>query len=151
MAASIVGAYQAIEAIKFLTGQGISGTLMTLDFWTPRTHLVATADAKRADCACCGLRKFEYLDAPPGDAAVTLCGRNAVQVRPPGQMELSLDRLEEKLRGVGTVQRTVYFLRCRLSDPAGVSLTVFPDGRALIHGVSDLGRAKSLHARFIGS
>ncbi len=151
MAASIVGAYQAIEAIKFLTGQGVSGTLMTLDFWIPRSHLVSMADAKRADCACCGLRKFEYLDAPPGDAAVTLCGRNAVQVRPLGRIELSLDRLEEKLKGVGTVQRTAYFLRCRLSDPAGVSLTVFPDGRALIHGVSDLGRAKSLHARFIGS
>ncbi|MDB5319838.1 MAG: moeZ 2 [Phycisphaerales bacterium] len=151
MAASIVGAYQAIEAIKILTGSGVGNALMRLDFWTPRTHVVSTLDAKRSDCACCGLRNFEYLDAPPGDSAVTLCGRNAVQVRPTGNVELSLDRLEQKLLSVGTIQRSPYFLRCLLTDPIGVSLTVFPDGRSLIHGVNDLGRAKSLHARFVGS
>jgi len=37
-------------------------------------------DPKLADCLCCGLRKFDYLDAPPCDAAVPRFGRNAVQV-----------------------------------------------------------------------
>ncbi len=138
MAASIVGAYQAIDGIKILTRGIASNALMRFDFWTPRTHVVSTLDAKRADCRCCGLRDFESLDAAPGESAVTLCGRNAVQVRPTGQIELSLDRLEQKLRTVGTIQRTPYFLRCRLADPAGVSFTIFPDGRSLIHGVNDL-------------
>jgi adenylyltransferase/sulfurtransferase len=151
MAASIVGAYQAIEGIKILTGGRASNTLMRFDFWTPRTHVVSTIDARRSECRCCGLREFEYLDAGSRDSAITLCGRNAVQVRPTGQIELSLDRLQEKLRNAGTIQRTPYFLRCQLADPAGVSLTIFPDGRSLIHGINDLGRAKSLHARFVGS
>jgi len=151
MGASIVGAYQAIEAIKILIGRGASPGLMRLDFWTPRAHLVSMAEARRADCACCGLHRFEYLDAV-GDGVVTLCGRNAVQVRPGGgRVELNLDRLGERLAGSGAVERTPYFLRLRLHEPAGVSMTIFADGRSLVQGLADPGRAKSLHARFVGS
>jgi molybdopterin/thiamine biosynthesis adenylyltransferase len=150
MAASIVGAYQVIDAIKILTGSTASETLMRFEFWKMRTHAVSTADARRADCVCCGERRFEFLDAV-GEGAAAMCGRNAVQVRSSGVGEISLDRLAEKLAGAGVVQRTAYFVRCRLNEPVGVSLTVFPDGRTLVHGVNDLGRAKSLHARFVGS
>jgi adenylyltransferase/sulfurtransferase len=151
MAASIVGAYQAIEAIKILTGRGASGELVRLDFWDTRTHVVNVADDRRADCPCCGQRRFEYLDAPAGSGTVALCGRNAMQVRPAGKVELNLERLAERLAEVGEVQRTAYFVRCRLADPAAVSLTVFPDGRALVHGVTDAGRAKAIYARFVGA
>jgi adenylyltransferase/sulfurtransferase len=150
MGASIVGAYQAIEGIKLLVGAGPSGVLMRMDFWGPRTHAVSTADARREDCVCCGRREFEFLDAPSGDAAVTLCGRNAVQVRPTGRVELSLEHLATKLAAAGEVERNAYFVKCRLRDPAGVTLTVFPDGRTLVQGVSELGRAKSIQARFVG-
>jgi adenylyltransferase/sulfurtransferase len=149
MGASIVGAYQAIEAIRLLVVAGPSGVLMRMDFWPPRTHAVSTADARRADCVCCGRRRFEFLDAL-GEAAVTLCGRNAVQVRPGGRVALSLEQLAMKLAAAGEVQRNAYFVKCRLRDPAGVALTVFPDGRTLVQGVNDLGRAKSIHARFVG-
>jgi adenylyltransferase/sulfurtransferase len=151
MGTAIVGAYQAIEAIKLLTGQSGESRLIRLDFWAPRTHVVATADARLADCPCCGLRRFEYLESTAPDAAAALCGRNAVQVRPPKTAELSLTSLAQRLATAGDVRRTPHFVRIALHDPAGVSLTVFPDGRSLIHGVTDLGRAKSIHARFIGS
>jgi adenylyltransferase/sulfurtransferase len=128
---------------------------MRMDFWPPRTHAVSTVDARRADCVCCGRRRFEFLDAPAGgalggDAAVTLCGRNAVQVRPTGRVTLSLEQLATKLAPAGEVERNAYFVKCRLRDPAGVTLTVFPDGRTLVQGVGELGRAKSIHARFVG-
>jgi adenylyltransferase/sulfurtransferase len=151
MTANIVASYQAIEAVKILTGQSPTPSLLRFDFWTPRTHAVAITDSRDPNCPCCGQRRFEFLDAPAGAAAAALCGRNAVQVRPTGKMELSLDRLAAKLASVGEVHRTTYFVRCRLADPAGVSMTVFPDGRSLIHGITDLGRAKSIHARFVGS
>jgi adenylyltransferase/sulfurtransferase len=150
MGATIVGAYQAIEAIRLLVGEKASGVLMRMAFWPPRTHAVSTADARRADCVCCGRRHFEYLDSPAGDAAVTLCGRNAVQVRPTGRLELSLEQLATKLMTVGAVERNAYFVKCRLRDPAGIMLTEFPDGRTLVQGVSELARAKSIHARFVG-
>jgi adenylyltransferase/sulfurtransferase len=150
MAASIVGALQAIDGIKILTGAGASNVLMRMDFWTMRMHAVSLADARRADCICCGAKRFEFLDALPGDAAVTLCGRNAVQVRPAERVELSLEQMATKLTAAGTVQRNAYFVKCALRDPAGVTLTIFADGRTLVQGVNDLGRAKSLHARFVG-
>jgi adenylyltransferase/sulfurtransferase len=66
-------------------------------------------------------------------------------------VDLSLDLLANKLNASGMVQRTAYFIRCQLNDPASVTLTVFPDGRTLVQGVTDINRAKALHARFIGS
>jgi adenylyltransferase/sulfurtransferase len=151
MATNIVASYQAIEAIKILTGQPPTPSLLRFDFWTPRMHTVSTTDARDPRCACCGQLRFDFLNAPAGDSAASLCGRNAVQVRPAAKTELSLERLATKLAGVGEVQRTPYLVRCGLSDPAEISLTVFPDGRSLIHGTIDLNRAKSLHARFVGS
>jgi molybdopterin-synthase adenylyltransferase len=150
MAASIVGALQAIEGIKLLIGAGPSNVLMRMDFWTMRLHAISTIEARRADCICCGEKRFEFLEALPGEAAVTLCGRNAVQVRPDGRVELGLDQMARKLGIAGNVQRSVYFVKCHLRDPAGVTLTVFADGRTLVQGVTDLGRAKSIHARFVG-
>ncbi len=150
MGASIVANYQAIEAIKILTGASPTASLICFDFWTPRMHSVSIADAKVVDCPCCGQHRFEYLDSP-ADNGASLCGRNAVQIRPTKPTELNLDRLAEKLSSAGQVERTPYFIRCQLNDPANVSFTVFPDGRTLVHGVTDIGRAKSIYSRFAGA
>jgi adenylyltransferase/sulfurtransferase len=147
--ATIVGAFQAIEAIKILVGLEAMGSLLTFDFWTCRSRVVSILERDPA-CSCCGQGNFEFLHAISGDA-VTLCGRNAVQVRPAGNAELSLDRLAERLARAGDVRRNPYFVKCVLSDPAGVVLTVFPDSRALVQGVNDLARAKSIYARFVGA
>ena len=50
----------------------------------------------------------------------------------------------------GPAHRTPHFLRF---SPAGspLTLTLFPDGRALVHGTSDPATARSLYARYIGS
>ena len=150
MGASIVAAYQAIEAVRILSGAGASQTLLRLEFWPPRTHVVLTVEARRDDCVCCGTKRFEFLDAPAGDGAVSLCGRNSIQVRASGRVMLDLAQMAERLASAGAVERTPYFVRCRLADGPDVGLTVFPDARAIIHGITDPGRAKSLYARFVG-
>jgi adenylyltransferase/sulfurtransferase len=148
-AAAIVAAYQAIESIKILIGERPRGSLLTLDFWTSRSRVVSLSE-KDPKCPCCGEGKYDFLNALSGDA-VTLCGRNSVQVRPAGKVGLNLDRLAERLAKSGDVQRSPYFVKCHLSDPAGVVLTVFPDNRALVQGVADLARARSIYARFVGA
>lgn len=150
MGPSMVGALQGIEAIRILTGQARPPALLMVDAWNWRIRAIDLADARRTDCPCCGRKEFGFLDAPAGDSAVTLCGRNAVQVRPSARVEIDLNQLAEKLRQAGRIDQTAYLLRCWLVDPAEISLTVFADGRALVHGTSDLLRAKSLYARFVG-
>ena len=150
-AASVVASLQVVEAMKFLLGQPLSRELVTIDLWPLRVRSISTADARRADCPACTLRKFEFLDARPGESATSLCGRNTVQVRPPTNGSLpKLDVIAERLASVGQVERTPFFVRCPLRD-GGLSLTLFPDGRAMIHGTSDPAAARSVYARYIGN
>lgn len=150
MNAAIVGSMQAIEALRILTDQARGPTLLKLDPWAWRFRSIDLSDARNSDCPCCGKHDFEFLNAPSGQGALTLCGRNAVQVRPAHPPRLHLDEVATRLSKSGRTEKTPWFIRCILDDPAGISLTLFQDGRALIHGTSDLVRAKSIYARFIG-
>jgi adenylyltransferase/sulfurtransferase len=144
--ATVVGSLQAIAAIKLLIGESVSDELLTLDLWNNRIKSVSTAQAKRADCPTCAQKRFEFLDNRDRDMTARLCGRNAVQVR----SGATLEHAGKQLQNVGEVQRTSYMVRCRLRD-AEVSLTAFADGRVLVQGTSDLARARSLVARYVGA
>jgi adenylyltransferase/sulfurtransferase len=151
-AAAAVGSLQAIAAIKLLTGntQAIAQELLVLDFWGNRLHRVNLAGVKRADCPACGRGRLEFLEACAESGAVTLCGGRAVQVRPPGQAVLDLEALADRLKAVGEVRHTPFFVRCQLGERPEIVLRIFPDGRALIDGISDLGTAQAIYARYIG-
>jgi adenylyltransferase/sulfurtransferase len=141
---------QAVAAIKLLTGQAESASeaLFTMDLWAGRFRSTLLADAKRPDCLTCGQRRFEFLDRPAG-RSVSLCGRNAVQVRPAiSPAAFDLDRVAAKLRTFGPVEKGPYLVRCELQ---GLRLTVFGDGRAIIQGTTNAEQARSLYARAIGS
>jgi adenylyltransferase/sulfurtransferase len=56
--------------------------------------------------------------------------------------------LEARLAPHGEVRYTEYVLK--FSRPP-YELTLFPDGRAIIKGTTDIGVARSLYARFVGS
>ncbi len=148
--ASIIASLQSIAAIKLLTGHAatIQKQLHTYNFWTGQTRVIDIASARRSDCICCGQHQFAFLQEPTEDAT-TLCGRHAVQVRP-AISGIDLKGIGSKLSAAGDVQETPYFLRCDLREPAGVRMTLFADGRAIFWGVTDLGRARSLYARYIG-
>jgi adenylyltransferase/sulfurtransferase len=56
--------------------------------------------------------------------------------------------LEARLAPHGQVRYTEYVLKF-FREP--YEMTLFPDGRAIIKGTTDIGVARSLYARFIGS
>ena len=151
-ASAIVGAYQSALAIRLLVAGAtqVASELLVIDVWQGRFKTLATKDARREDCPACALRRFGYLNARR-EGAVSLCGRNAVQVRAAPGTGLDLAAMTDRLASAGRTQQTAWFVRCRLDDPKDVSLTVFADGRVLIHGVTDLGRARSIAARYVGS
>jgi adenylyltransferase/sulfurtransferase len=77
-----------------------------------------------------------------------LCGRNAVQLSPSDRSALSLERLAEKLAGVGRVTQNRYLVRATVDDYV---LTVFADGRAIVGGTDDIATARTVYAKYIGT
>jgi molybdopterin/thiamine biosynthesis adenylyltransferase len=149
--AAMVGSLQAVAAIQLLIDAEPPRQLMTIDGWRGRFH-ATPLDGPSDACPCCAEKRFDYL-AMRSRVPVALCGRNAVQVQPaagagePFAMEL----VAEKLRTAGRVEQTPYLLRCTLESAPDIRLTLFTDGRMIVHGTSDLQQARSIYARYVGA
>jgi molybdopterin/thiamine biosynthesis adenylyltransferase len=155
-AAAMVGGLQAATAIRFLVeGRerlGEMAGLISLDAWTGQYRAMASAATPAADCPCCRERNFPFLSTNGIDFTTNLCGRHAVQVlRPDSAGRIDLAVTSERWSRIGTVATSPWFIKCKLNDPAGIDLTLFPDGRLVVHGLAEPSRAKSLYARFVGS
>ena len=146
-AVNLAASLQVTEALKFLTRQPetMRRTLLSFDLWA-NTRSEINTSPPREDCEVCNQRIFRHL---AGDQRphITLCGRNSVQIHQ-HHHTLNLAELETRLQPLGPVRANGLLLRFSY-DP--YTLTVFPDGRALIQGTTDPGLARSLYARFIGS
>ena len=146
-AVNLAASIQVTEALKFLTQQPhlMRRTLLSFDLWSGDRSEISTTKP-RADCEVCGERIFRALSGEQRPH-ITLCGRNSVQIHE-HHRPLNLAELETRLQPLGQVRANGLLLRFHY---APYTLTVFPDGRALIQGTTDIGLARSLYARFIGS
>lgn len=146
-AVNLAASLAVTETLKFLTGQPalMRRTLLSHDLWTGDRSEIATG-TPRPECAVCDRRIFRAL-AGEGRPHITLCGRNSVQIHERSR-PLDLQALSRRLESLGEVRSNGSLLRFRY---ATYTLTVFPDGRALVQGTTDTGLARSLYARFIGS
>ncbi|HYI94450.1 MAG TPA: ThiF family adenylyltransferase [Bryobacteraceae bacterium] len=142
---SMVASLQCAEATKLLAGEQATPRITTMDLWT---GLIRQIDQppRDADCRACSRRSFEYL-AAKRRAPVSLCGRNAVQIHERTR-PLDLTALRRELEPLGKVRANEFALRF---FPERYEMTVFPDGRAIIKGTNDIGIARGLYARYIGS
>lgn len=143
---SAVASLQVADALKLLSGhrEKVRPGIARVDVWES-TLRRTDGPARDPDCPCCGRREFPYLeerDLPP----VTLCGRNAVQIRG-RERAVDLADLGARLQPLGRVRANEYALRFAIN---GYEMTVFADGRAIVKGTDDLGVARSLYARYVG-
>lgn len=146
-AAGVVASLQAGAAIRRLLGDVAPPALVTIDAWTMRFRTIDLADARRVDCPCCGRRRFEYLDRAASQSAV-LCGRNSVQLRTHAGADFSLERVERLLSPRFAPRRNEYLLS--VAPEPGIELTLFADGRAIVHGTNDPASARAILARYLG-
>jgi molybdopterin-synthase adenylyltransferase len=148
---NIIASHQATEAIKLLTGhkERVNRELLYFDVWenTQRRIKIAPLLGK-IDCPCCQHRHFEWLDGDMGSHTTSLCGRNAVQVAHRTPSRLSFEDLSRHLETLGDVSYNRFLLRFTAD---GHEFTVFPDGRAIIKGTSDVDKARTLYAKYIGN
>jgi adenylyltransferase/sulfurtransferase len=147
---NIIASYQVTEAIKLLTGhkEHVNRDLLYFDVWenTQRRIKIAPLLGK-VDCPCCRHRRFEWLDGDMGSHTTSLCGRNAVQVAQRTPARLNFGDLSKYLETLGDVSYNRFLLKFTAD---GHEFTVFPDGRAIIKGTSDVDKARTLYAKYIG-
>jgi adenylyltransferase/sulfurtransferase len=148
-AATVVGGLQAAAAIRLLI-DGHSNPLLATNLWLGRFREMKSSANRVADCICCQQRTFEFLSTSDRDFTTNLCGRDAVQVTR-NSVTVDLTATAERWKRVGQVGLTPWFLRCKVADPAGIHLTLFPDGRLIVRGTTEPMRAASIYARFVGS
>ena len=152
-AINVIASIEATIALKILSGQqlAVERVLTIVDVWDLTLRKMNVANLRdQSSCPACHQGERKWLQGGAGSQSTVLCGRNAVQVSPPQKLNLSFDELATRLGSSGTVTHNKYLLRLKLSDP-DYDVTVFKDGRAIIKGTDDLGVARSVYSRFIGS
>jgi len=144
----VIASMAATEALKLFVGSDrLVRGLTWVDLWENTFERIELP--RQPDCPACGLGEYEYLDAPIDESGTSLCGRNAVQVRPPRGAHASLDlaELADRLRPVGETVGNGFLLRLRVD---GYEVTIFPDARAIIKGTDDTAVARSIYAKYVG-
>jgi molybdopterin/thiamine biosynthesis adenylyltransferase len=143
-----VASVSATEAIKLIVGQGeLNRGIIHVDLWY-NTFEQFESRGPRPDCPACQQRNFEFLNQETGGQAVNLCGRDAIQIRPPGAGRLPLAELAGRLEAVSRITaRNDYLLRF---DVDGYEITLFADARAIIKGTEDEVVARGLYAKYVG-
>ena len=127
----IIGAMQAMETIKTLTGLGspLKGKLMVCDF---NDMSFATIDiSKRANCPAC---QGELTQAMQREKLVWLCGLNTANVNPEIPLKLNLNEVCEKM----IKQRFKIRVKSHLVivfDYKEFQVSLFNGGRMLIKNV----------------
>jgi molybdopterin/thiamine biosynthesis adenylyltransferase len=156
-AVNLAASIQVTEALKFLTGQShlMRRTLLSFELWNPdpsnnkldRSEI--STSTPRPDCEVCGQRRFTHL-AGIHRAHITLCGRDSVQIHEhhrPVDFAVMRARLAAH-SDVEDLRSNDLLLRFRRGP---YTVTLFADGRAIVHGTTDITVARSLYARFIGA
>jgi adenylyltransferase/sulfurtransferase len=142
---ALIASWQVAEAMRILCGQAPSRKITTADVWSGEIRQI-DQPARDEHCMACAMREFLHLN-DRRHAPVSLCGRNAVQIHEL-RRPLDLRDLAARLTPLGAVRANDFALR--FEDPPYL-LTVFPDGRVIVKGTTDIGVARSVYARYIGA
>jgi molybdopterin/thiamine biosynthesis adenylyltransferase len=142
----VIAGLQAAEALKLMAGRepSLLPGVVTIDLWQG-TFEVMDLRGRAPWCPACTEGRYDYLGT---SAAATLCGRDAVQIRPDTRTKLDLPALAERLARTGEVRSNEYLVRFTAPE---AELVVFEDGRAIVKGVAEPARARSLYAKYVGS
>jgi molybdopterin/thiamine biosynthesis adenylyltransferase len=128
----IIGAMQALEAIKVLTGIGtpLKGKLMVCDF--NDMYFTTVDTAKAANCPTChgALASLEQRER-----LVWLCGQDTANINPEKPLKLNINNVYETVR-----HRFHVRLKSHLAiifDYKGMEVSLFNGGRMLIKNVQN--------------
>ena len=140
-----VASEQVAEALRFLVGLPLRHHLWTTDLWKGERRQIDVSRWRDPDCAVCGPHPTWPALTATIDADLTMCGRDAVQVR----LGRAIDTVALSTRlPVGAVAAANDHL-VRWADGPHL-LTAFRDGRVVVHGVADGAAARVVVDRWLG-
>ena len=128
----IIGAMQAIETIKLLSGVGstLKNKLMVCDF--SDMDFTTIDISKNTRCPVC---HGDVASIAGGERLVWLCGKETANINPEKPLKLNLDEVYPQINKQFNVR-----LKSRLAlmfDYEGYEVSLFNGGRMLIKGVVD--------------
>ena len=146
-AVGTVVSYQIAAAFKVLTEQKQTPEILQFDIWENHYRTLSLERAKRKGCQTCDLREFPAL-MRQGGMESSLCGRDAVQIKPRIAATLNLKEFYVRWRESGECVQNAFLVKLILPEN---EIVLFPDGRAIIKGTADITRARDLYAKYVGS
>ncbi len=148
-AAAFTTMLQLAWALRYLgTGKVPEPVLHIGDLFEASFRSMGFPSASLKSCPCCNRGIYPGLDPSQATQASPLCGRRAVQLQAPPGTRIDLPALAAKLQEGQVLQLLPYLLRTRFAEG---EITVFADGRAIVQGTDDPGRARALFDRYLGS
>ncbi|HVI41067.1 MAG TPA: ThiF family adenylyltransferase, partial [Anaerovoracaceae bacterium] len=146
MVTNIAASVQSAEAVKIILGtEDVRKTLFFMDVWSNTTEYLEIQ--KNPQCPVCGKHHYTYLGKPLGSHAISLCGRNEIQVVPGKASDIDFERTADKLNRLGDVQYNSFMLK--FSD-GKIGIKLFKDGRAIVENAKDASHAKSIYTEYFG-
>jgi adenylyltransferase/sulfurtransferase len=143
----VIASVQAAEAMKILCGvTEIGGNMFYADVWKGEYRSFSIKQSRNPDCATCGRRQFNHLNAEKGSFATSMCGRNAVQISWKEDHTVDFEQIAAVLRNSGKVTFNRFLLKFSCPE---ADITLFPDGRAIIEGTAEPERAREIYAKFL--
>jgi len=142
---AVVAGFEVTEAFKIMQGREPIKELIVVDVWQGEVQKIKVK--KNPKCGTCVRRGFKSLQAREMKVAVSLCGRNAVQITPAKQLRGGLSDLKRRLSRLGKAEIVDGVLKFKAK---GVELTVFDDGRTIVGGTTDLAKAKTVFSKYVG-
>lgn len=150
----MVAAQECALALRILTAgrESFPPFLIQTDSWESEFLRVDMSGARWPECPVCALGDFTALAGAGASQAVSLCGRNMVQIvfsPPPAGNPPAIDfeALSRRLAPLGQTCWNGYLLT--FSVPPH-ELILFLDGRCLVKGTTDPAEARGLYAKYFG-
>ena len=146
MLTNTMASIQCAEAVKILIGADtVRKELLYFDMWFNEIDTVKVN--KSPDCPVCAHEQYSVYGKPPVTQAVSLCGRNSVQIAPADTVAIDFEEYAEKLGKLGDVKIGKFTLDF---DDGRIGIKLFKDGRAVIKNVTDEKKARAVYSEYIG-
>ena len=143
---NIIASMQSTEAIKILTErwEDVIKEMRFIDIWVNNFDNLVIHP--KENCTACKSHNYEFLNRD-AEEAVYLCGKNSIQINPVNT-EVSMNSILNRLKTMGIeIKANSFYIKFYIED---IQFTLFYDGRAILKNITDVNKAKTIYAKYIG-